>query len=157
MARQAALSDEDLRDYLSKGIPQTQIARLCHVSESAISQRVKKFETAVAAKAPQNVVRAVNSLWDIRAAAEENYARCIELLAECEGDPFNKRLAIAEIRQHLQFAMKILETLYAAQETQAFMDEVLNVLDECDPGKRKQILSRLAEKRTVRAAILPHE
>ena len=156
MAAKAKLSDDDLRDYLSKGIPQTQIAALCRVSAQAISQRVKALEARAAAKAPLHAVRAASSMWDTRTAAEENYQRCLALLSDCENATERTR-ALAEIRQHLQFGMQVIETLYTVQETKDFMTEVLEVIGQIDPDARDTILRKLSEKRALRAAFLPHQ
>ena len=156
MARQAKLSDDDLRDYLAKGIPQAQIAALCRVSAQAISQRVKLLETRAAAKAPLHAVRAAASMWDTRAAAEENYQRCLTLLDDCES-PTERTRALGEIRQHLMFGMQVIETLYTVQETKDFMAEVLNVIGQIDKNARDTILRKLSENRALRAAFLPHQ
>ena len=155
MAAKLSLTDEELRDYLSNGVPQAQIARLCRVSPAAVSQRVKAMEKRAAAKAPPHATLAVASMWDTRAAAEENYQRCLLLLTDCENATERTR-ALAEIRQHLQFGMQVLETLYTVQETQDFMTEVLDVIGRIDNEARDTILRQLAEKRALRAAFLPH-
>jgi predicted transcriptional regulator len=159
MARTSKLSDDVLRDYVTNGFTQKQIAALCGVTEAAISKRVKILDKRAAAKTPARVLEAHASLWNVREATEENYQRCLALLAAMETDeeakPGDKVRALGEVRQHLQFAMSVLETLYAVTETQAFMEEVLNVLGECDPVARQKVLSRLAEKRALRAAFLP--
>ena len=156
MAAKLILTDEQLRDYLDKGIPQAQIARLCRVSPAAVSQRVKALEKKAAAKAPIHAVLAVASMWDTRTAAEENYQRCINLLEDCENAAERTR-ALAEIRQHLQFGMQVIETLYTVQETKDFMTEVLEVIGQIDPDARDTILRKLSEKRALRAAFLPHQ
>ena len=158
MAGKLNLTDADLRDYLSKGIPQKQIASLCRVSESAISQRVKTLDRkATQSSVAISVARTtVSSMWDTRTAAEENYQRCLALLNDCENASERTR-ALAEIRQHLQFGMQVIETLYTVQETKDFMTEVLEVIGQIDPDARDTILRKLSEKRALRAAFLPHQ
>jgi predicted transcriptional regulator len=156
MARTSNLSDDALRDLIEKEIPQGQIALLYKISQAAVSQRVKnltkKDERIAYAQTPEHAVKAVASVWDIRSALDENYRRTLQLLnEECE-TPGDKVRCVGEIRQNLSFAMDVMEKLYAVQETQAFMEEVLKVLDECEPGTRNKILIRLREKRSVRAA-----
>ena len=159
MARESKLSDDDLKDLLEKEIPQKQIAALYHISEAAVSKRVKsmtlKQERAALATVPEHVMKAVASVWDTKAALDENYQRVLALLDDSCETAGDKLRAVAEIRQHMQFAMQVLETLYTIQETQAFMDEVMAVLDECEPGVRQKILHRLREKRSVRSAFYP--
>lgn len=149
------ISDEDLRELLYNGIPQEQIAALARCSPQAICQRVKSLEKKAAACAPAEAVQAVASMFDTREAADQNYRRCLALLDECE-TAADKRAALGEIRMHLQFGMQVLETLYTVQATQNFMKEVLNVIGEVDPDARDTILARLSEKRSLRAAFLPH-
>ena len=158
MAGKLNLTDADLRDYLSKGIPQKQIASLCRVTESAISQRVKTLErkatqSSLAISVAQTTV---SSMWDTRTAADENYQRCLLLLDECENAGERVR-ALAEIRQHLQFGMQVIETLYTVQEIKDFMAEVLDVIGQIDKNARDTILRKLTEKRALRAAFLPHK
>lgn len=86
------------------------------------------------------------SLWNIRETADENYRRCLELLEECTA-PGDRLRVIGEIRQHRAFANVVLQSAYSMQQAQAFMEEVLTALGECDPQTRDKILHRLAEKR----------
>jgi DNA-binding Lrp family transcriptional regulator len=156
MTDKSKLTDDELRDYLSKGIPQSQIAALYRVTPQAVSKRVKLLDkrSAVTAAAVSTAAEAVVSMWDTRAAAEENYQRCLMLLSECE-NPTERTRAIAEIRQHIQFGLQVIETLYTVQETKEFMNEVLDVIGQVDADARDTILRRLAEKRSLRAAFLP--
>ncbi len=153
----AELTEHELRDLLDKGIPQNQIAALYRISPAAVSKRVKSMtakgiHTAVVIGKAE---AAVSSMWDTRTAAEENYKRCLALIDECETATERTRV-LAEIRQHLQFGMQVIETLYTVQETKDFMAEVLAVIGEIDPDARNTILRRLSEKRALRAAFLPH-
>lgn len=147
------VTDHQIQELLDGGVSQSQIARLCHVNEGTISRRVKAIrkQSQVAASSSEVATRALNSMWDTKGAAEENFRRCLLLIDECEGATEKTRL-LGEIRQHIQFGVQVIATLYAAQEQQAFMDEVMNVLDECEPGTRARMLARLSERRSVRAA-----
>lgn len=151
MARTSKLTDEAIRTCLAQGMTQEEIALSYSLTPGAISQRVSKLEKKSIAKAPANASKAAASCWDIKAAAEENYARAIAMLDTCERDGDKVRV-IAEVRQHLQFSMQVIEALYNVQETQAFMEEVLNIVEQCEPGSRDKILSRIRERRTLRSA-----
>lgn len=154
MARTSKLTDEAIRTCLAQKMTQDEIALSYGLTPGAISQRVAKLEKRAHAKTPENAIKAVASCWDIKAAAEENYARAIATLDDCESGGDRVR-AISEVRRHLEFAMQVIEALHNTQETQAFMDEVLRIVEECEPGSRDRILSRLRERRTIRAAFLP--
>jgi predicted DNA-binding protein YlxM (UPF0122 family) len=152
--RPKKLTDEELQDLINKGFGPTAIAEISGVSRSAVNQRIKKLTSSavIVAAAPAAAQAAYASMWDTKQAAEDNYKRALTLLEDCHL-PGDKRATITEIRKHLEFAMNVMETLYNIQETQAFMDEVMNILDECEPGSRKKILEKLAARRSIRGAI----
>ena len=154
MPRQRKLTDDALRQFLNLGYTRRQISEMAHISEAAISKRIAALENRAARANPAAVQTAHAQLWDVRAAVEENYARCLQLLNETENAP-DKVKALAEVRQHLQFALSILKSMYEIQEVQAFMDEVMAVIDECEPGTRERILDRLTARRSIRAAFYP--
>ena len=58
---------------------------------------------------------------------------------------------------HIDLGLRVMESLYTMQEVKAFMDEVLDEIGSMEPESRARILRRLAEKRTLRAAFLPHK
>ena len=158
MAGKGVLSDDELRDYLDKGVTQSHIASLLHVTPQAIHNRVKGMETKLAktSAAVAIVATTVTSMWDTKNAAEQNYQRCLDLLDECETATERTRV-LGEIRQHLQFGVQVVETLFTVQETKDFMNEVLDVIGQLDPDARNTIIRRLAEKRTLRSVFLPHQ
>jgi DNA-binding Lrp family transcriptional regulator len=145
------LTEDLLKQYLGLGMAQKEIARLFGVSEAAVSQRVKRLEKRVAPKCLPVVQAAESSVWDMKAATEANYRRALALLDEL-AEPGDKIRCIGEIRQHLTHAMNVLQAMYSVQEAKEFQEEVLQVLDECEPGLRDKILTRLRERRTIRAA-----
>lgn len=148
MAATQKLSDEALRDYLKRGMTQNEIARLVGMSASAVSQRAARLERNGVSRTPEAVAIAHASLWDTKAAAEENYRRALGnyLIAE------DKTKAIAEIRNHIKLGMDVLAVLYSLEEVKAFQEEVLALFDEFDPQLRERLLARIRERRTVRAA-----
>ena len=149
MAASSKFSDEKLKYYLDLNFTHTEIARYLNVSVSAVTQRAAKLEKAAAARQPQVVAAAQQSVFDTKNAMEANYRGCLELLTDIEADPVRTRTLIL---QHIKVGMEMLETLYTIQEQQAFQEEVLSVLEECEPGSRQRILGRLRERRGTRAA-----
>ena len=131
---------------------QQEIARLFNVSEQAVSQRVAALNKKCAPMTPQVVAEAQASVWDTRTALQENYQRCLALL---DSDDADKTRVLAEIRNHLKLAMEVMSLLYSVQETKAFMEEVMQILDDVQPGTREIILARLRERRSIQSAFLP--
>ena len=148
---QKRLTDADLRDLLSKEVPQSQIADLYRVSRQYVSKRVKALDKKTAAKSAPTVAAAAGSMWQARSAAQANYDGLVALL---DGDlSVREEVQVrAEIRAHIAFGVQSLDALYSVEDAEAFQAEVLQVLDECEPGKRQEILDRLREKRPLRDA-----
>lgn len=61
--------------------------------------------------------------------------------------------AMAEIKSQVELQLKIFETLYSVKEVDAFQREVLDILAEVDLEVRNEIIRRLNEKRSSRAAM----
>lgn len=146
------LTDVDLRDFLSKQIPQTQIASLYRVSPQYVSKRVKALDKRAAARSPSAASAAAGSMWQARAAAQANYEGLLALLEK--GDlPVREEVQVrTEIRAHISFGVQSLDALYSVEDAAAFQEEVLRVLDASEPGKRQEILGRLRAVRPLRDA-----
>ncbi len=145
------LTDADLRDLLAKNIPQTQIAKLYHVSPQYISKRVKGLDRKAAAQSPAAAESAASTMWQARTAAQENYAGLLAMLSR----DLSAREEIqvrAEIRAHIAFGVQSLDALYSVEDAAAFQEEVLKVLDDSQPGKRQEILEKLRQVRPLRDA-----
>jgi len=89
-------------------------------------------------------------------------ARLSELLPHAPGpvlavevkhaDPRELIIKAADsLKGQLELLGNIAQALYSVQETRAFQDEVLKVLDECEPGLRGRIVTRLRERRQIRS------
>lgn len=61
--------------------------------------------------------------------------------------------AMGEIRQQLGLQLQIFQTPYDMKAVQEFQQEVLTAIGEASPDVRNQIISRLSQKRAIRAAI----
>lgn len=146
------LTDADLRDLLTNGVPQTQIASLYRVSPQYISKRVKALDKKAAAQSLPAAAVAAGSMWEARAAAQTNYAGLTALLTK-EDLTIREEVQIrAEIRAHIAFGVQSLDALYSVEDAAAFQEEVLKVLDDIEPGKRQEILERLRAVRPLRDA-----
>lgn len=146
------LSDTDLRDYLRMGFSQQEIADLFRITPASVSERCAKLETGAVAHSQAVAVKAVASVWDSRAATEENYQRALANYETAK----NKTAAIGEIRAHIKMGLDIILDLYRVEQVQAFQDEVLAILDEYDDTARQRILDRIRERRSLRGAFPPN-
>lgn len=152
MSASRKFTDESLRQYLQMGFSHREIARLFKVSDMAISKRVAALNKKAAPMTPQVVTQAQASVWDTKTALQENYHRCLALL---DSDDADKTRVLAEIRNHLKLAMEVMALLYSVQNTKDFMEEVMQILDDVQPGTREIILARLRERRSIQSAFLP--
>lgn len=185
MPRAAKISDEELRAELAAGATQKQIAAKYAMDVANVSRRVAKIKSGAAedpgrltvltsrtGRTARNVVPVARgksaktglpadgdeiSMWDTKAAADENFARVRELLGQKYFADTKTRVRIhAEIRAHLELGVRVMETLYAIQEQAAFQALVLEILDEFDESARERILDRMRERRALRKAVEPH-
>lgn len=149
------LTQGELKDLIEAGHTQSQIAEMFGVTKQYVSQFSKRLDRLALVQAPEITTKVLDSMWDTKDAADANYTRALNLFKQDGLTPNDRVRVIGEIRQHLAFGMSVMETLFAVQESKAFMDEVLDVLDEFDPRMRKKIIERLKQKRSLRAAFVP--
>ena len=149
MAPPPKFTDQQLRQYMAMDFTPEEIARYFHVTRQAVEQRIAKLEKPAALSQPKVVQEALASVFDTRAALEENFKGCYALLKDPDVDALQVRSLVLK---HIEAGLKVVERLYQVSEQQAFQEEVLRVLDECEPGTRQRILERLSQRRAVRAA-----
>jgi hypothetical protein len=61
--------------------------------------------------------------------------------------------AMGEIRRQLKLQLEIFQTLYDMKAVEEFQTEVLEAIGGASPDVRNQIISRLSQKRAIRATI----
>jgi hypothetical protein len=61
--------------------------------------------------------------------------------------------AMQEIRGQLKLQLEVFQTLYDLRAVQEFQEEVLTAIGEVDPDVRRRIVSKLHQKRALRAFI----
>jgi hypothetical protein len=61
--------------------------------------------------------------------------------------------AMGEIRRQLKLQLEIFQTLYDMKAVQEFQTEVLEAIGEASPDVRSRIISKLNQRRAIRAAI----
>ena len=155
MGRLLTFSNDQLREAMAEGLDHRAIAARFGVRHQSVSERITKLEGHTAVLLPRVVIEAQQSVFDTRSALEANYKRCLQLLDSIEGNPLSRSdpLRVIEvILKHIRAGLDVLQTLYAVNEQAAFQDEVMAILDECEPGSRAKILKRLQQRRSLRSA-----
>lgn len=61
--------------------------------------------------------------------------------------------ASAEIRKQIELQLKIAETLYGLEVTEAFQNEVINIIKEVEPEAAQKIVNKLREIRSIRGLV----
>jgi len=154
MAAAKKFTDSQLKQYLAMDFTAAEIARLFHVTEAAVSKRIAKLERVAVVRLPAVASAAQASVFDTRAALEENYRGCIALLSD--PDAFVDKVAVRNtLLRHIEAGLKVVEKLYQFTEMQSFQEEVLTILEQMEPGVRRRALERLQQRRSVRAAFSP--
>jgi hypothetical protein len=152
MPRPRTFENSQLRALLSEGLTVDQAAERLGVSRTAVVKRLAILDRNVCAMGPQHAERAVASMWDTKAAADQNYHRTLQLLEDPDADQKDKLRAVKEIRQHLALGVQVLDTLYNVHDVRAFVEEVLTIIEEVEPDARERIFANIRAKRTLRAA-----
>ena len=175
-------SDTKLKQLVSAGLTNKEIAKRLKVTPGAISQRLKTLNLAatkeVALVRAGEVVRqelnTVSQLQKINDHANE----LLDLLMTCvNGDETAKAEAAArlgpmgpgskdpkelalkcmqEIRSQLKLQLEIFQTLYDIQAVAEFQREVLEAIGDADLETRDRIVRNLKERSAVRSALNFH-
>lgn len=143
-------------------------AREAGVSESAAR---RFFDDTPEAAAPsialqRDMIETVGaSLFETRAALEENYARTVRLITQLEAGvtylngeystltPLSVLVsALREAREHVQSGMKFYQLLISVDETKAFREAVLEEIRAADEPTYQRIIARLQTRRSLELA-----
>ena len=149
MGRPKIIPEANLRELLAQGATQAEIARRYKITRGAVSQRVKDLNTAEKVRIAIDPAIAVTTVWDTQAAAKENLQRVMGMLDNDCLSALDKLRVAREIRQHLDFSIRVIEPLYRVSEFQAFVDEVINQMEEMDPAVRATFLAKLHARREL--------
>jgi Trp operon repressor len=155
-----------LSRLLRDGKTQRHIAQVFGVTESAISKARKQLKYTVtrvaslekAGEILEDHLDLMSQLRKVNAVINKELDRA---RAGIEGAaPQDKRSAqeiliklSAEIRRQMETYLSIVEVWHDMKVMKEFQEEVLNVLDEAEPGTRARIIERLKQKRAVRGLV----
>ena len=133
---------------------QVQAAKELGVSKQAVHTRLKQLRGRTSyAVAAANVQRAVDSKLDVVEQLKSINQNAQDLLADVEDDAHLSVKLMAEIRNQLRLMMDVYEMLYSLEGAAQFQQSVLEVLEACDPQLRKDVIAKLNEKSSLRAAL----
>jgi len=154
--------DQLLRD----GKSQREVAQVFGVSESAISKARKQLKNNIvrtvglerANEVVQSHLDMMGQLRKINQAINEELDRAKESISRASGrDRVTLQEIIiklsAEIRRQLEAQLKIFEVWCDMKVVAEFQAEVLEILDEVQPGTRNEIIRKLKERRTLRCLV----
>jgi molybdenum-dependent DNA-binding transcriptional regulator ModE len=138
-------------------------AREVGVSESAARRylaETPKAATPIVASQRQILETAGASLFETRAALEQNYQRILGLEQKLNlldlGNPKAVEATakvIREIRGHIESGVKIYELWLSVEAQRQFREAVLEAIAEADESTRARIIAKLRDRRAVGLAL----
>ncbi len=152
--KKGKINDSRMLSMVKKGVSQTEIARKFDVTPAAICKRLKEIRgrttyVIAASKAEQ----AIDSKLDVVEQLKSINQTAQNLLSQTEDDAHLSVKLMSEIRNQLRLMMDVYEMLYSLEGAAQFQQAVLETLEECDPNLRKQVVAKLNEKSSLRAAL----
>ncbi len=158
------LDPDALHRYLDAGHSQADAAKYFRVSESAISQRVKKLQIATtkvvalerAAEVVDQKLSATARLQHIQQVIDEELCCAVDRAKEPGADRAKLQDTIlklaAEVRQQLGLQLNISRTLIDLKVVREFQQSVVEVISEESPEVARRVVARLKERRALRAS-----
>jgi transposase len=150
MPQSQRFTDKQLTALVGQGLNSKQIAERLGVSQPAVSRRMKNLDIYKVPWRKSGLPPVVMSIADTRAAAQENYQRVAGLLENENLTTLDAIRVAREMRQQLEFGIRVGAVLWASEETKAFVDEVTQILETEEPAVRDRIMARLGRLRTER-------
>ena len=151
---------------LREGVSQKKIAEHFGVSESAVSMAKKTLKNTIirtiGLEKTNEVVEAdldlLCQLKKINRVINEELDRAREEIAEAnfQDKKVLKEIIIklsGEIRKQLETGLRMVEVWDEHKLWAEFREEVLNVLDEMQPGTRDEVIRRLKQRKILRGLI----
>jgi transposase len=150
MPRPQHFTDKQLAALIGQGLSSKQAAERLGVSQSAVARRMRNLDIYKVPWRKSGLPPVIMSVADTRAAALDNYQRVAALLDNENISTLDSIRIVREMRQQLEFGIRMGGVLFASQETSAFVDEVTEVLEMEDPAVRDRIMARLGALRAER-------
>lgn len=146
--------DTTMIRMIDDGVSQAEVARKFKVSRSAVSKRLKQLRGRTSyAVAGAKIRRVIDSKLNVVDQLQTINRATHDLLTQAQNDANLSVKLIAEIRNQLRLMMDIYDTLCSIEAVDEFQEVILEVLNECEPELRKEVIFRLNEKRNLRAAL----
>jgi len=155
-----------MEQMLRSGIKNKDVAAFFGVTPGCISQHSKHMSNLVVRSASlenaNEVVRThidvVNQLNRINDAITGELEKAREQADETSGAERIKFQKIiielaAEVRRQLDAQLQIFELWHDTRIVHEFQQEVLDILNEVQPGLRDEIISRLKQRRAIRSTV----
>jgi uncharacterized protein YpbB len=159
-----------LRELLAKEVPQTDIAKRFGVSDGAITHAKKQLQRQMtrvvalekAGEVVQHDLDLIQELKNLNRVLNQQLDDALQRV-NTTGKAVEKAAVqkiivdlAGELRKQIDTAVKVGEFWYSHNEFVQFRETVLDVLDECKPGLRRQIIEKLKKKHVLRdSARLP--
>lgn len=116
-----------------------------------------KAATPVVAQQRAVIEKAGASMWDTRAALDDNFNRLLRLVEQLESAPRMEPLVyvvvLREIREHVTTGMKLARLMLDVNEVRLFQDAVIEAIGEADADTRARLIRKLQERRAVGLAL----
>jgi dsDNA-specific endonuclease/ATPase MutS2 len=143
-----------LSQMLRSGKTVKQCAQFFNVTPGAISQHKNNLNVAVVKNvALENAHRIVDKNLNTISQLEKINRQANKLLDDLEQKPEMKLKIMAEIRGQLRLQLEIFQCLYDMKAIQQFQEEVLTAIREVSPDVRKQIITKLNQRRAIRSVV----
>jgi DNA-binding Lrp family transcriptional regulator len=154
MAGTAKIKDTKMLRMVNDNIPQAEIARHFGVSPAAVCKRLRELRgrTSYAVAASKTAAIIDNKL-DVISDLNSINEQTKTILAGAKENPVLALKAISSIQQQISLAITLYEQVYSIDQMNNFNQEVLQVLEECDPALRKKVINRLNAKASLRSAV----
>jgi transposase len=166
------ISDDELRQALAQGLSVQAIAAEFNMARSSIQWRVQRLRDGgdVPTGGPPSEVAGEQRVGPLPTINGEpgshldTMQQLLEINRKAHGllkraltkgrqDPPIAIRLMAEIRQQLEFQLKIYQTLYDLTAHAEFQKTALQEIEAADPATRERIIRRLREWRAFRGAV----
>ncbi len=148
------INDKHMLSMVNAGTTQADIARHFDVTPGAVHKRLRELRghtsyAVAAAKTSAIIDNKLNVISELNSINEQTKA----ILVGAKEDPQLALKAIGSIQQQIALAITLYEQVYNIDQMNNFNQEVLQVLEECDPELRKKVIDRLNAKASLRSAV----
>ena len=148
------IKDTVMMRMIDSGMSQANVARKFNVSRAAVSKRLKQFRGQTSyAVAGAKIGKVIDSKLNVVDQLQTINRATHDLLSQAQGDANLSVKLIAEIRNQLRMMMDIYDTLYSMESVTEFQEVIVEVMNSCAPELREKFISKLKEKRNLRAAL----